>query len=77
MGKYKAFNVKLSIIQRLPRFSLCTYEIGVSEIQKFKVTRFCYKWFGLHFTGAWLPSLARRACLPTDSATLQDPLGGL
>ena len=30
--------------------------------------------FGLHFTGAGLPSLARRARVPTDSATLIFPI---
>ena len=29
-----------------------------------------YEWFGLRFTGVGLPSLARRARVPADSATL-------
>ena len=54
---------------RLPQFTLCTLENGVFEIREFNVTRF-YEWFGLRFTGAGLPSLARRARVPADSATL-------
>ena len=43
MVKQNAFNVKLSIIQRLPRLSLCILEKGakgVFEIQESNVTRF-------------------------------------
>ena len=45
-------------------------EKGVPEIQKFSSVQFSYEWFGLGFTGVWLPELARRARVPADSATL-------
>ena len=45
-------------------------EKGVPEIQKFSSVQFSYEWFGLGFTGVGLPSLARRARVPADSATL-------
>ena len=45
-------------------------EKGVPEIQEFSSTRFSYEWFGFGFTGVGLPSLARRAHVPADSATL-------
>ena len=43
---------------------------GVPEIQKFSSVQFSYEWFGLGFTVVGLPSLARRARVPADSATL-------
>ena len=43
---------------------------GVPEIQEYSNTQFSYEWFGLDFTGVGLPSLARRARVPADSATL-------
>ena len=45
-------------------------EIAVPEIREFSSTQFSYEWFGLGFTGVGLPSLARRARVPADSATL-------
>ena len=42
----------------------------VLEIQELSSTQFCYEWFRLGFTGVGLPSLARRARVPADSATL-------
>ena len=42
----------------------------VPEIQEFSSVQFSYEWFGLGFTGVGLPSLARRARVPADSATL-------
>ena len=46
-------------------------EIAVPEIREFSSTQFSYEWFGLDFTGVWRPSLARRARVPADSATLE------
>ena len=43
---------------------------GVPEVQECSNTQFSYEWFGLDFTGVGLPSLARRAHVPVDSATL-------
>ena len=43
---------------------------GVPEIQEYSNTQFYHEWFGLDFTGVGLPSLARRARVPVDSATL-------
>ena len=51
-------------------FQLRYAEKGVPEIQEYSNTQFSYKWFGLDFTGVGLPSLARRARVPVDSATL-------
>ena len=45
-------------------------EKEVPEIQKFSSVQFSHEWFGLGFTGVGLPSLARRARVPADSATL-------
>ena len=45
-------------------------EKGVPEIQESSSTQFSFEWFGLGFTGVGLPSLARRARVPADSATL-------
>ena len=44
---------------------------GVTEIQEVRSTQFSYKWYGLGFTGVGLPSLARRARVPADSAMLR------
>ena len=73
MVKYNAFNMKLNIIQWFPRFSLSMQKKGVPEIQEVSSTQFSYEWFGLDFTGVGLASLARRACVPADSATLLQP----
>ena len=43
---------------------------GVPEFQEVSSTQFSNERFGLGFTGVWLPSLARRARVPADSATL-------
>ena len=51
-------------------FNSSMQEKGVPEIQKFSSVQFSYEWFGLGFTGVGLPSLARRARVPADSATL-------
>ena len=50
---------------RLPRFSLLLWKM---EHLKFKnlTLHIFYEWFGLRFTGAGLPSLARRARVPAD-----------
>ena len=45
-------------------------KIGVPKIQEFGSAQFSYEWSGLGFTEIWLPSLARRARVPADSATL-------
>ena len=45
---------------------------GVPEIQEVSSTLFSYELFGLGFTGVGLPSLARRARVPVDSATLSN-----
>ena len=45
-------------------------EKGIPEIQEFFSAQFSYEWFGLGLTEIWLPSLARRARVPADSATL-------
>ena len=70
MVEYNAFSMKLNSIQWFPRFSLGMQEKGVPEIQKFSSVQFSYEWFGLGFTGVGIPSLARRARVPADSATL-------
>ena len=44
---------------------------GVPEIHEFSSEQFSYEWFGLGFTGVGHPSLARRARVPADSATLR------
>ena len=48
------------------------YVLWKMEYLKFKnlTLHIFYEWFGLRFTGAGLPSLARRARVPADSATL-------
>ena len=48
------------------------YVLWKMEYLKFKnlTLHVFYEWFGLRFTGAGLPSLARRARVPADSATL-------
>ena len=45
-------------------------EKRVLKIKEFSSAQFSDKWFGLGFTGVGLPSLARRARVPADSATL-------
>ena len=45
-------------------------EKGVPEIQEFSSARFSYEWFGLGYTEVGLLSLARRARVPADTATL-------
>ena len=51
-------------------------EKRVPKIQEVSSTQFSYVWFGLGFTGVWLPSLARRAWVPADSATLMSSAVG-
>ena len=48
------------------------YVLWKIEYLKFKnlALHVFYEWFGLRFTGAGLPSLARRARVPADFATL-------
>ena len=70
LGTMPAFNVNPHIIQWFLCFNLSMQEKGVPEIQKFSSVQFSYEWFGLGFTGVGLPSLARRARVPADSATL-------